>query len=99
MITAKEAHEISKGNDLTTIRKKEVLNILFPTIKKTIKNASNYGVFSAIFKQRELIEMLPIELKLYFTNNEILNILENEMKKFGYTSKIPASYTSIKFYW
>jgi hypothetical protein len=99
MIKAKEAHEISKGNDLTTVRKKEVLNILFPTIEKTIKNVSSHGIYSAAFKQRELIEMLPIELKLYFTNNEIINILDEEMKKFGYAVKIPNSYTSIKFSW
>lgn len=99
MIKAKEAHKISKDNDLTTVRKKEVTNILFPTIEKVIRDVSSHGIFSATFKQRELIEMLPIELKLYFTNNEILNILDEEMKKFGYAVKIPASYTSIKFYW
>ena len=99
MIKAKEARKISKENDLTSARQKEVINILFPMIEKTIKDVSSKGDFFATFKQHELIEMLPIELKLYFTNNEILNILDDEMKKFGYAVKIPSSYTSIKFSW
>ena len=99
MIKAKEARKISNENDLTTVRRKTVINIIFPTIEKTIKDVSSKGNFSVTFKQHELIEMLPIELKLYFTSGEILNILDDEMKKFGYAVTIPSNYTSIKFSW
>ena len=99
MIKAKEARKISNENDLTTVRRKAVINRIFPMIEKTIKDVSSNGDFSVTFKQHELIELLPIELKLYFTTCEILNILDDEMKKFGYAVKIPSSYTSIKFSW
>lgn len=99
MIKAKEARKISNENDLTTVRRKTVINIIFPTIEKTIKDVSSNGDFSVTFQQHELIEMLPIELKLYFTACEILNILDDEMKKFGYAVTIPSNYTSIKFSW
>lgn len=99
MIKAKEARKISNENDLTAVRRKTVINIIFPTIEKTIKDVSSNGDFSVTFQQHELIEMLPIELKLYFTSGEILNILDDEMKKFGYAVTIPSNYTSIKFSW
>lgn len=45
MIKAKEAHKISNENDVTTVRRKTVINIIFPTIEKTIKDVSSNGDF------------------------------------------------------
>lgn len=100
MIYANEAHTIAENNSHNNPRNqkalKKAVDKVLPVVEKIVRDGAEHGYNCAIINREILVK--PAN-DTFFTKREIMDAVSDELKKFGYTTKIPQSYTSLHLEW
>lgn len=100
MIYANEAHTIAENNNHNNPRnqkglQKAVDKVLL-MVEKIVRDGAEHGYNCAVIKREALVKPAT---GTFFTKKEIMDAVSDELKKFGYETNIPQSYTSLHITW
>lgn len=97
MINANEAHKIMEKNNTRNTELKAIVDSTLPFFEQRIRHIAKLGGNQTIVARDEI--MAKVDHNFFFTKKEILTVIVEELKGFGFKAAIPASYTSIHIEW
>lgn len=96
MMYAKEAHEIAKTNNTEEKELKAIVEKVLPLFENQVRFMSENGCYATFVKK----EAIRQEVDTYFfAMSKVMDAIAEELKKYGYKTSIPPSYTSIHLEW
>lgn len=96
MMYANDAHKIAKANNTEEKELAAIVEKTLPLFEAQICYMSENGCYATFVKK----EVIKQEVNTYFfAISKIMDAIAEELKKYGYKTSIPPSYSSIHVEW